>query len=68
METPQYTSMDTRAAEIDAGVGRAVADLVADVRDTAARFETAVRDLPPAARPAEVRMRTGELRTPTALI
>jgi len=60
--------MDTRAAEIDAGVGRAVADLVADVRDTAARFETAVRDLPPAAWPAEVRTRTGELRTPTALI
>ncbi|MFF9179593.1 hypothetical protein [Streptomyces misionensis] len=56
--------MDARAAEIDAGAGRAVAD----VRDTAARFETAVRALPPAARPAEVRMRTGELRTPTALI
>ncbi|MFE2383603.1 DinB family protein [Streptomyces misionensis] len=64
METPQYTSMDARAAEIDAGAGRAVAD----VRDTAARFETAVRALPPAAWSAEVRMRTGELRTPTALI
>ncbi|MFF3195592.1 maleylpyruvate isomerase family mycothiol-dependent enzyme [Streptomyces misionensis] len=68
VETPQYTSMDARAAEIDAGAGRAVADLVADVRDTAARFETAVRALPPAAWSAEVRMRTGELRTPTALI
>ncbi|MDI1458815.1 maleylpyruvate isomerase family mycothiol-dependent enzyme [Streptomyces sp. ATE26] len=68
VETPQYTSMDARAAEIEAGAGRPVAALVADIRHTAARFEDAVRALPPAAWHHEVRMRTGELRTPAALI
>ncbi|MGV9357011.1 maleylpyruvate isomerase family mycothiol-dependent enzyme [Streptomyces misionensis] len=68
VETPQYASMDARAAEIEAGAGRSVADLVADVRSTADRFETAVRALPPEAWRTEVRMRTGEPRTPTALI
>ncbi|WP_048910485.1 maleylpyruvate isomerase N-terminal domain-containing protein [Streptomyces sp. NRRL WC-3744] len=68
VETPQYASMDTRAAEIEAGAGRPVADLVADVEDSAARFEAAVRSLPPAALHAEVRMRTGEPRTPATLI
>ncbi|MFB7599745.1 maleylpyruvate isomerase N-terminal domain-containing protein [Streptomyces sp. NPDC056160] len=68
VETPQYASMDARAAEIEAGAGRPVADLVADVRDSAARFEAAVRALPPAAWHYEVRMRTGEPRTPATLI
>ncbi|WDO10686.1 maleylpyruvate isomerase family mycothiol-dependent enzyme [Streptomyces murinus] len=68
VETPQYASMDARAAEIEAGARRPVADLVADVRATAARFEEAVRTLPPAAWHTQVRMRTGELRTPATLI
>ncbi|MEV7505853.1 maleylpyruvate isomerase family mycothiol-dependent enzyme [Streptomyces sp. NPDC093018] len=68
VETPQYASMEARAAEIEAGARRPVADLVADVRDTAARFEKAVRTLPAAAWHTEVRMRTGELRTPATLI
>ncbi|MGW4886972.1 maleylpyruvate isomerase family mycothiol-dependent enzyme [Streptomyces murinus] len=68
VETPQYASMDARAAEIEAGARRPVADLLADVRDTAGRFEQAVRTLPSAAWHTEVRMRTGELRTPTTLI
>ncbi|MEU0738726.1 maleylpyruvate isomerase family mycothiol-dependent enzyme [Streptomyces sp. NPDC006134] len=68
VETPQYASMDARAAEIEAGAGRRVADLVADALGTAARFEEAVRTLPPAAWHAEVRMRTGELRTPATLV
>ncbi|MEV7127645.1 maleylpyruvate isomerase family mycothiol-dependent enzyme [Streptomyces sp. NPDC093260] len=68
VETPQYASMDARAAEIEAGAGRPAADLVADVEDSAARFGAAVRSLPPAAWHAEVRMRTGELRTPATLI
>ncbi|TWV55418.1 maleylpyruvate isomerase family mycothiol-dependent enzyme [Streptomyces misionensis] len=68
VETPQYASMDARAAEIEAGARRPVADLVADVRDTAARFEEAVRALPPAAWHTQVRMRTGEPRTPASLI
>ncbi|WP_184491599.1 maleylpyruvate isomerase family mycothiol-dependent enzyme [Streptomyces sp. I6] len=68
VETPQYASMAARAAEIEAGAARPVADLTADVLDTAARFEEAVRALPPAAWRAEVRMRTGELRTPATLV
>ncbi|GAB1332113.1 maleylpyruvate isomerase family mycothiol-dependent enzyme [Streptomyces sennicomposti] len=68
VETPQYASMDARAAEIEAGAGRPAADLVADVEDSAARFGATVRSLPPAAWHAEVRMRTGELRTPATLI
>ncbi|POX38608.1 hypothetical protein C3486_22475 [Streptomyces sp. Ru73] len=68
IETPQYASMAARAAEIEAGARRPVAELVADVRETAARFEEAVRTLPPAAWRAEVRMRTGELRTPATLL
>ncbi|MEU3838636.1 maleylpyruvate isomerase family mycothiol-dependent enzyme [Streptomyces sp. NPDC028635] len=68
VETPQYASMEARAAEIEAGARRPVTDLVADLRDTAARFEEAVRALPPAAWHGEVRMRTGELRTPSTLV
>ncbi|MFI0999530.1 maleylpyruvate isomerase family mycothiol-dependent enzyme [Streptomyces galbus] len=68
VETPQYASMDARAAEIEAGARRPVSELVADVRATAARFEEAVRALPPAAWHAEVRMRTGEWRTPATLV
>ncbi|MFI2645859.1 maleylpyruvate isomerase family mycothiol-dependent enzyme [Streptomyces sp. NPDC018610] len=56
--------MDVRAAEIEAGARWPVADLVVDVEDGADRFEAAVRSLPPVAWHAEVRMRTGELRTP----
>ncbi|KIZ16125.1 hypothetical protein SNA_23215 [Streptomyces natalensis ATCC 27448] len=68
VETPQYASMEARAAEIEAGATRPVAALIADIADTAARFEEAVRSLPEAAWRAEVRMRTGELRTPASLI
>ncbi|MFG2138479.1 maleylpyruvate isomerase family mycothiol-dependent enzyme [Streptomyces sp. NPDC048650] len=68
VETPQYASMDARAAEIEAGAARPVAALIADVTDTAARFEEAVRSLPEAAWRVEVRMRTGELRTPATLV
>ncbi len=68
VETPQYASMDARAAEIEAGAARPVAELVADVIDSTARFEAAVRALSPAAWQAEVRMRTRELRTPATLV
>ncbi|MGW2634209.1 maleylpyruvate isomerase family mycothiol-dependent enzyme [Streptomyces chattanoogensis] len=68
VETPQYASMDARAAEIEAGAARSVAELAADVADSAARFEEAVRALPDAAWRAEVRMRTGELRTPASIV
>lgn len=68
VETPQYPSMEARAAEIEAGAGRPVAELVTDVIDSADRFEAAVRAFSPAAWRAEVRMRTGELRTPATLV
>ncbi len=38
VEHPQYPSMDARAAEIEAGAGRPVAELAADVRETNAAF------------------------------
>ncbi|GHD25992.1 maleylpyruvate isomerase N-terminal domain-containing protein [Streptomyces galbus] len=65
---PAVREHGRRAAEIEAGARRPVAELVADVRATAARFEEAVRALPPAAWHAEVRMRTGEWRTPATLV
>ncbi|MFH8682908.1 maleylpyruvate isomerase family mycothiol-dependent enzyme [Streptomyces lydicus] len=68
VETPQYTGMDARAAEIEAGARRPVDALVADVLASAARFDDAVRSLPDAAWTYEVRMRTGEPRTPAALM
>jgi maleylpyruvate isomerase len=36
--TPQYASREARAADIEAGAGRSWPELVADVRDSAARF------------------------------
>ncbi|WP_328512071.1 maleylpyruvate isomerase family mycothiol-dependent enzyme [Streptomyces sp. NBC_00376] len=68
VETPQYSSMESRAAEIDAGAARPTAELVADVAAGADRFAEAVRALPEDAWQAEVRMRTGELRTPHTLV
>ncbi|MEU2133707.1 maleylpyruvate isomerase family mycothiol-dependent enzyme [Streptomyces sp. NPDC018352] len=68
VETPQYSSMEARAAEIDAGAARPTAELVADVAAGADRFAEAVRALPEDAWQAEVRMRTGELRTPHTLV
>ncbi|ARF53828.1 maleylpyruvate isomerase family mycothiol-dependent enzyme [Streptomyces gilvosporeus] len=68
VETPQYASMEARVAEIEAGAARPVAALIADITDTADRFEEAVRSLPEAAWRTEVRMRTGELRTPASLV
>lgn len=68
VETPQYASMDARAAEIEAGAGRPVAELLNDTAESAARFDEAVRSLPPAAWEQQIRMRTGELRTPAELV
>ncbi len=68
VETPQYAGMDARAEEIEAGAKRPVDELVADVAESAARFEAAVRALSSAAWHNEVRMRTGELRTPASLV
>lgn len=67
VETPQYAGLDARAAEIEAGARRPVHELVADVVASAERFDDAIRSLPGGAWSHEVRMRTGELRTPEAL-
>lgn len=67
VEAPQYPSMQFRAEQIEAGAGRTVSELVADVVDSSARFEQMMRTLPAAAWRAKVRMRPGELRDPAAL-
>lgn len=67
VETPQYPSMQFRADQIEAGARRSVAELVADVTDSSARFAEMLRGLPEAAWSAKVRMRPGELRAPSAL-
>lgn len=68
VETPQYANMDARAAEIEAGAARPVAELISDVVESAARFEEAVRSLPGPAWRAQIRPRTGELCTPERLV
>lgn len=68
IETPQYASMDARAAEIEAGARRPVARQAADVAASAERFAEAVRALTAAAWQSPVRPRTGELRTPETLV
>jgi maleylpyruvate isomerase len=59
VETPMYTSADQRASDIEAGAGRAPAEIRADLRDAVARFDSAVRDLPDAAWSAPIRTRAG---------
>jgi maleylpyruvate isomerase len=39
-EIPMYASAEARSADVEAGAGRPVADLAADVRDSAAAFAT----------------------------
>ncbi|MCB5906871.1 maleylpyruvate isomerase family mycothiol-dependent enzyme [Streptomyces pinistramenti] len=68
VETPQYASMDARAAEIEDGARRPVAVLVDDVVESAARFDAAVRALPGPAWLRHVRPRTGELCSPERLV
>ena len=67
VEAPQYPSMEFRAEQIEAGAGRTVPELVADVSESSARFEEMMRALPDAAWRAKVRMRPGELRDPAEL-
>ncbi|WP_433566255.1 maleylpyruvate isomerase family mycothiol-dependent enzyme [Nocardia sp. CA-151230] len=68
VETPQYASMAARAAEIEAGAARPVAEQLADVAAGAQRFADAVRLLPAEAWERTVRPRTGEPRTPETLV
>ena len=59
VETPQYPSLDRRNADLDAGAGRGAAELVADVRATAARFAEQARTLPEDAWNAPVKAMQG---------
>lgn len=67
-DVPQYASMAARAAEIEDGARRPVAELTADITATAARFHASVAALPEEARRRSVRMRTGEARTAEGLV
>ena len=46
VETPQYPSREHRDKGIEAGAGRPLPELIADVRDSADRFASAAGDLP----------------------
>src|SRR5882757_1615709 len=46
VEAPQYPSMQWRADQIEEGAKRPVAELVADVIDSSARFDEMMRTLP----------------------
>jgi maleylpyruvate isomerase len=59
IESFEYPSLDARAAEIDAGSARPAAELLADVRESAANFATAYRQMPPDAWNHTVRWTTG---------
>ena len=46
VETPQYPSREHRDKGIEAGAGRPLPELIADVRDSSERFASAAGDLP----------------------
>src|SRR5688500_6572348 len=47
VETPMYPSLERRAEEIVAGAGRSLAEQIADLTASAARFAAAVDAMPP---------------------
>ncbi|MEU6241500.1 maleylpyruvate isomerase N-terminal domain-containing protein [Streptomyces sp. NPDC047024] len=59
-ETPEYASLAARAEEIEAGAGRSAGELVADVRESAARFAAEYRRMPLTAWDREVRWTAGQ--------
>ena len=56
---PMYHEDPSREREIEAGAGRSIAELEADIEASADRFLATCADLPPAALDNVVRMRTG---------
>ncbi len=58
-QIPMYASTHARDAAIEAGAGRAAAELAADVRDSAAEFAERADSLPAEAWTVPVRTRTG---------
>jgi len=61
-ETAEYPSLDARAEQIEEGAGRGAAELLADVRDSAAAFEAEYRGMPPEAWSRIVRWTRGQQR------
>jgi maleylpyruvate isomerase len=49
VRTPQYVSAEHRAADIEAGAARPIAEQLADIEASAARFAEAVAQVPPEA-------------------
>jgi maleylpyruvate isomerase len=62
VQTPEYASMAARAADIEAGAGRPVRELAADVRDSAAAFAQEYARMPAAAWDRLVRWTAGKQR------
>jgi maleylpyruvate isomerase len=60
VETPEYTSLDARAADIEAGAGRSPEQLRTDVRDSADRFAAEYRLMPAEAWHRPVRWTAGQ--------
>jgi maleylpyruvate isomerase len=58
-EIPMYASSQARSAGIEAGAGRAAAELAADLRESAARFAEQAASLPGDAWAVQVRALTG---------
>jgi len=57
--TPQYPSREYRDKGIEAGAGRPLPELIADVRDSAQRFASAAADLPAEAWTVELALPDG---------
>jgi maleylpyruvate isomerase len=62
IETPEYGSMEARAAEIEAGHGRTAEELLIDGRDSAARFAIAYEAMPAEAWVRVLRWTSGKER------
>jgi maleylpyruvate isomerase len=62
VETPQYATPEARDADIEAGAGRPLAEQVADLQASAARFADALAELPADLGDVEVRWRSGQTR------
>ena len=62
IETPMYPSTQARAADIEAGAGRPLAEQLADVRSTGAAFAAAAQQLSTQHWEATVRTRRGPVR------
>ncbi|MFC9233276.1 maleylpyruvate isomerase family mycothiol-dependent enzyme [Streptomyces decoyicus] len=59
VRTPMYTSPEARQTDIERGADRPLAAHLEDLKETAARFDTAMDSLPKARRAYEVEMRNG---------